>query len=476
MPRFSNYFSLSLSQHELDFVDVSNTYDTPVYVDPYAIETQDDVWAARASENIRTFFSEVLEAIRSKDQIRAINLMSHLTEPKETYLGVSKGSPQGRGVGPGQARQLIYAISSSKAYKTGLLSDLSEMALYVEGVDRDKISDLTTNIIRDLLVEYTQQQCELYGIETERYPGPPFWDVNRKNWVARAVQLPRIGSDPILLVPKYIVRRSLSINSQDFYNRQITDFLISENLKANSALVQTVKGEPKVYKNAVRDENPKSKSYIADMVIAHPELLELYKQIAKKYAALVNFDDDEGAPTLTAVCGNLAGLYEHIQAGPKSATDYHMLVLGSLTALFYPDLTQPRKEWEVNEGRKRVDIVFINSGTSGFFSQRRDDPKVNANLVIVECKNYSSDIANEELDQLLGRFDDNRGKLGIIACRSVDDQKTLAKRCRDASARSRGYIVVLTDEDIIGMLVAKSQLEDEFIEGLLHRKYRELLA
>jgi hypothetical protein len=476
MPRFSEHFNLGLSQHELDFVDVSNTYDTPVYVDPYAIEIQDDIWAASASENIRTFFTEVLAAIRDNDRLRAIGLMSHLTEPKETYLGVSRGNPQGRGVGPGQARQLIAAIAESKAYKSGLLSDLSEMALYVEGVDRDKISDLTTNIIRDLLVEYTQQQCELYGVETERYVGPASWDRLRKNWVARAVQLPYIGADPVLLVPKYIVRRSLAINSQEFYNKQITDFLISENLKANSALVQTVKGEPKVYKNAVRDQNPKSKSYVTDMVLAHPELLALYKEIAKKQRALVTFDDDDAIPTITAVCAQLAEAFKNVPTGTKDASDYHTLVLGSLTALFYPYLTQPRKEWPVSDGRKRIDVVFINSADTGFFAQRRNDAKVNANIVIVECKNYATDISNQELDQLLGRFDDNRGKLGIITCRSIDDEKTLAKRCRDASSRSRGYIIVLTDDDLVEMLRAKSRLEDERIEHLLHSKYQELLA
>src|SRR5438045_9429448 len=99
MPRFSEYFSLGLTQHQLDFVDVNNEHDTPVYVDPYAIEVRDDIWAARASEHIRVFFKEVLDAIRAEDFDRAIGLMSHLTEPKETYLGVSKKDPKGRGVG-----------------------------------------------------------------------------------------------------------------------------------------------------------------------------------------------------------------------------------------------------------------------------------------------------------------------------------------------------------------------------------------
>lgn len=473
MPRFSEYFGLDRSQAELDFVDVSNEFDTPVYVDPYAIEIQDDIWAARASEYIRVFFKEVLGALKDGDPERAKGLMSHLHEPEETFLGVSQFDPRGRGVGKGQAGQLIAAILASKAYATELLTDLSEMALYVDGIDRDKISDLTTNIIRDLLVDYTGQQCDLYDIEMKRYSGPPIWDPELKNWRSKHVLLPYIEDKPVLLVPKYVVRRKLSLDSQEFYNKQITDFLVAENLRASSSLVQTIKGRPKVFKGDVRERYPKSKAFIAETVKAHPDLLDMYKEIARRHPSLVTFDEE--GPSLTAVCASLAGLFADIPAGVKHAGDYHKLVMGALTALFYPSLIQPHKEWEIHDGRKRVDIVFTNSADRGFFSQRRNDHKVNANTVIVECKNYSDDLANQEIDQLLGRFDDNRGKLGIITCRSVDDVGALERRCRDAASRSQGYIIFLTDEEIIAMLRAKSQLNDDIIENLLHRKYRDLL-
>lgn len=149
--------------------------------------------------------------------------------------------------------------------------------------------------------------------------------------------------------------------------------------------------------------------------------------------------------------------------------------MGALTALFYPDLIQPRKEWEVHDGRKRIDIVYTNSADSGFFSQRRDNPKTLANTVIVECKNYTDDIANDELDQLLGRFDDNRGKFGLILCRSIDDIKTVNKRCIDISSRGRGYIVVLTDNDLVHMLDAKSTDDYQSVQSLLYEKFRILL-
>ena len=110
MPKFSEYFDLRLTQRQLDFVDVSNEYDTRVYVDPYAIEIQDDVWAADASDYIRTFFLELLNSLRARNDSRATNLMSNMHEPKETFLGVSHGRPKGRGVGAVQAGQLIKSI------------------------------------------------------------------------------------------------------------------------------------------------------------------------------------------------------------------------------------------------------------------------------------------------------------------------------------------------------------------------------
>lgn len=475
MPKFSQYFKLGLSQRELDFVDITTDRDTPVYVDPYAIEIRDDLWANTASEHIRTFFIEVLAALRSGDDARAQNLMSHFQEPNETCLGVSRGEPAGRGVGNIQSGQLIRAIKKSSAYATGLLSDLSEMSLYVERMDRDKISDLTTNIIRFLLAQYTKEQCEIYGIPMQQYVGPAGWSVDRLNWESRYLQLPYIEGKALLLVPKYIVRRRLSLDSQEFYNKQITDFLVAEHLKANSSLVHSIKGGKvkKVFKRDVRADKPKSKSLIADIVQKNPSLLVLFKEIAKKRGAEAIFGDSE--PSLQVVCEAISASLHDTPPGREDAEKYHRLVLAALTVLFYPSLIHPHKEWDIHDGRKRVDIVYTNAANEGFFAHRRDAANTAATVVVVECKNYSSDIGNAELDQLAGRFDDNRGRFGIIACRNVEDEQLLLRRCRDIAVRGLGFVICLTDADLVQMLAHKSQLDDEAIEHRLHSKFRALL-
>lgn len=473
LARFSQYFRLNASQHELDFVDIDPAEDLSVYVDPYAIEVQDDLWSANASEHLRIFFKEVLNALKDGDRQRAKDLMSKLQEPRETYLGVSSGKPQGRGVGRHQSEQLIGALENSEAYKSGLLQDLSELALYIENFDRDKVSDLTTNIIRGCLVEYTRQQCNIYGIELKEYNGPPIFDINRKNWVAKFVNLPFVGENPVLLVPKHIVRRGLVINSQEFYNKQITDYLVAENLRAMSSLVRVVKGKSKVTKGDVREANPKSKEMIAKFAADHPDILLLYKSLASQSSVLKQFHDDD--PTPSVVCAELAEALPKIPPGRNFASEYERLALGCLVALFHPDLRQPETQWKINDGRKRIDFVFTNAAKDGFFAARRDNQRENAQLVIVECKNYSDDLVNPELDQLLARFDERRGKFGIIVCRDVDKPKLLNARLLDAAKSNQGYVIVLTDSDIIGALKAKARLEDHLIEEMLFAKYRELL-
>jgi len=264
------------------------------------------------------------------------------------------------------ARAEDWLWSSVRAHLAGRDDGVVKVAPLLERIgDRDKISDLTTNIIRFLLIQYTQQQCEILGIPIRAYSGPPGWDKARRNWLSKIVDLPFIGESPVILIPKYVVRRKLSLDSQEFYNKQITDFLVSENLRANSSLVQTIKGQQKVFKSDVRKENPKTKNYVAEMVVAHPELLEIYKKIAKRQKTITNFNDTD--PSINAVCSALADIFANIPAGTQHAEDYHLLAMGTLTAIFYPDLIMPHKEWEIHGGRKRIDLVYTNAADTGFF-------------------------------------------------------------------------------------------------------------
>lgn len=471
---FCEHFGLRFTQAEVDFVDVDLETDTPLYVCPYAIEIRDDEWSGQCGDLIRSFFAELLAQLRDDNILRVSHLLAHLHEPNETRLGQSIGRSQGRGVGEDKSHLLARALRNSRAYNTGLLSDLSEAALFIPGVGRDTISDLTTNIIRGKLAEYTAEQCELHGIPVREVRSiGPAWNPVRRNWEAISFRLPIYGGRPILLVPKSIVRRKMSIDTQEFYNHHMLNFLQSEYLRAGGALVEVlVNGNRRVTKKSVKAVHPLEKDGLAEFVQEHPEVLESYKHLKGAKGPLepgdldANFREDLFAEVLIE-------RLRQIPTGSDDATTYHHFSIGVCTFLFHPDLIAPVKEYEQHNGRKRVDIVFTNAATEGFFHRRMAAPQTRSISVFVECKNYTREIANPELDQLSGRFNIRRGFFGILLCRTMENRDRIFEGCRDTVVDGRGYMLPLEDRDIITLLgfVRDGHREriDGYLEGLLDR-------
>ena len=63
---------------------------------------------------------------------------------------------KGRAVGSHLAEELWRALSRSQAVKTGLVKDLEDTVLLVEGIGPDNISDITINIILKPLAQLTK--------------------------------------------------------------------------------------------------------------------------------------------------------------------------------------------------------------------------------------------------------------------------------------------------------------------------------
>jgi len=463
MQTFSKAFGINKTQAELDFVDVPLNSDTPLFIDPYAISQRRDVWSLSCHEIIKYFFQLIIESIRAGNYDKAKELLLHLKEPNETRLGFSKNRPQGAGIGHFQAEQLYMKISESSAIKTGFLSSLEECELMIEGISRDKISDLTTNIIRKKLEEYTIEQCKLYDISLHEVALPPYFSANENSWVSEYYHLPMFRNKPILLVPKFIARYSLDYDSSDYYNNYIINFLQAENLSAGSSLVRTLKnGARVVYKKDIKARHPFAKEFLFEFSKRNPKVLEKYRaalSVLEKNHTEIN----EGSEEEQLLAESLLLALNNISPGSKDASSYHNLMLGILEFLFYPYLIYPKKEKEIHEGRKRIDIAMENGAKSGIFRRLHEIRKIHCPFISIECKNYKTDVANPEIDQLSGRFSRDRGFVGILCCRSFEDENLFLKRCVDTFKDGRGLIVHLDDNRIKEILVLiKNNKRDQF--------------
>lgn len=242
MTTFSQHYNLNLSQHEIDFVDIDTEKDFPLFIDPYALSIGEDAWSHECNLYIVSFFQTAIDYIKNGEEREARQLLNNLNEPNETCLGLSKLHPKGHGVSGKQALDIYNKLSASHATKSGILSELADCDLFIEGISCDKISDITTNIIRKLLIEYTQKQCELHNIKLpNEVASGRLWDIDKKIWRQDYVYLPIINNKKVILVPKSIVRFKPSLDSRQYYNHFVLNFLQQENLNSNSNLVHILK-------------------------------------------------------------------------------------------------------------------------------------------------------------------------------------------------------------------------------------------
>jgi hypothetical protein len=322
----------------------------------------------------------------------------------------------------------------------------------IEGIGRDKISDLTTNVIRSHLVAYTREQCQLHGIECQRVPLAPQFDPHRLAWIPGYAELPVFRERPIVLVPKAFVRRDPAYEHRRYYRHHVLEFLREDALSAGSALVRSLKnGKKVVYVGDLEREFPCTKEFLFRFSREHQEVLHEYRDslVAMEAGDRTSDVDPEDDPIIARALSEALGA---IEPGSERAGDYHRLMVGVVEFLFFPHLLYPRKELEIHQGRKRIDIVMENGAKEGVFNVLPVIRRLPCAYVMFECKNYVTEVGNPEIDQLAGRFSVQRGQAGILCCRRFEDRTRFVERCRDTFRDGRGLILPLEDDRVRRLL------------------------
>jgi hypothetical protein len=471
--RVSDAYNLGLSQAQLDFVNVDTRDDSPLFLDPRSLLLYQDEWGERCVSLLQDFFGEVLRLLAIGPQAPSA-ILGQLHEPNETRLGFSSGRAQGRAIGADLAERLGDALSSSQAVQTGLLQDLEDTILLIPGIGPDLISDITTCVIRGPLIEYTQAMAAEYGMEVVlTHPGP-IWDPDTKSWQVVRAEVLKSDRRPLLLVPKAIVRRRLDFDPDEYWDDVIYPFLRDEEIAAGSSLVEVLQsGDPRVTKKAIEKKYGRGKGTNSAITLRAPQLLDAYRRMKEIVPAPLSHDDLAYAEAQeTPDWDALLDAVVTTPTGTADADRYHLAVKGLLSATFYPGLINGRKEVRIHEGRKRIDIAYTNAAKSGFFFWL--GLHFPAATVYVECKNYASDLANPELDQIGGRFGPTRGMFGFLVCRAFDDKAEFIKRCRDTALDHRGFIVVLDDDDLRIITELCRDKDDGGLMDFLTARFNEL--
>ncbi|MFG6502504.1 hypothetical protein [Microbacterium sp. P05] len=459
------------------------TGDTKVFVDPHAFTTMESDWARECVSLLQDFYGEVLAAVRASDRQRGMYLLGRLGESNEAHLGLSSAQARGSGVATGLATDIYDALGLSTAVISGILSEVQETVLFVEGIGHDRVSDMTINIIRRQLIRFTQDVCNFYGIPmVQQLDSGWMWDRHTQTWVTEHVELP-MPNGKLLLVPLAVARKTPTFDPGDYLSHFVLPYLQEVELdSAHSTLVRRRtsrrhRGEKYVTKKSILERDPKPrKHWNNEATDQKPELLEDYRQAKAGVTEPPGHDDVASAigtppPDWDALLAAVLA----VPPGREYADDYHRAVQHLLNALFYPWLDMPKRESKIHGGRKRIDIVYVNLAQHGFFQWLHTAGGVPAGQVVIECKNYSKALKNEEFDQLTGRFSPFRGQFGFLCYRGdADDKATVIARCRDAALDHRGFVIALDDHDLVTLVEARKAEGPQLFEYLLDR-FQELI-
>lgn len=472
--KISDYFKLKKNV-DFDFVDIYAYQDIPLFLDPFGISAMGTKWAKKCENEIATYFQYLIDCIKAKDKKNTKRLLNALHEVNEIGLGYSQGIPKGRGIGTEQAKQIQQSFETSEAAISGDIKDIADCAILIPGISRDKISDITANILKKSLVEFTQKECKKHRIPTKRVPVNNAFDFETFNFTSYFTDLPVIDNRPIILLPISSVRQDPELSKAKYYRNFVLEFLKAEHQHAGDSLSSVLKnGQVVVRIKDLQEKYPMNVDFLYNFSKNHPNILEKYKEELRRTA--IKKGKAQLKPKRKVLnYTERKRILDSIKPGAKQASDFHKIAYDSLIHILSRRVGNPWMEKDVNEGRKRIDIVFDNKDRNGFIHNLNTVHKIKCPKIIIECKNYGKEIGNPEVDQINGRLNDKRGRFGIIICRSIENKERLLSRCKDLLNDNNNYVIVIDDNELINLLKFRDNNDEEKIDSLFENKIDELI-
>lgn len=233
MPTITTHYGIT---GPVPFVDVEVMADNRLYVDPHAIRLRGapQPFASEALECMDTFTQEIFKSIiegTEASQGGGKKLLQRFVEPWETRLGMSAKGFHGHGGAEIVGNWIWDALNDDveALVRVGVLKQIEDLPLFVEGVDRDITSDITTRIIFGQLARFTELMIETYpqfnsaGHTVQKY-SKQIWNPAIGDWDRANMTLPVVDGKPLVLVPREWVRPTLLMSATRYYETSVLSF------------------------------------------------------------------------------------------------------------------------------------------------------------------------------------------------------------------------------------------------------------
>ncbi len=281
--------------------DVSLISDLPLFIDPFLLFNSSKPEYQALHESILKYLTflrdKSSEGPLSDGLLRAWFCFK---EVKENWFGFTILGNGGRGLGMEFARSLNGSLTTLFADTDMPIAEshhMEKVSLIQDGVGRDSISDFTTNLIKEFLLEYSQTFA-LTHVPAKKRKNFTIrrvsFNYDTESWIDRSYTLPAKDGKFVLLTPEDMLTGDETwINRQDLLNhfstvpRAITDAALRE--QVSNYFNRQLRSRPR----PSRPPTQKEKKAAAGATIAQfPELLDFYialKEMAGDQAANVSY-------------------------------------------------------------------------------------------------------------------------------------------------------------------------------------------
>ncbi|MDD3229737.1 MAG: hypothetical protein PHE09_11030 [Oscillospiraceae bacterium] len=302
---FSEYFEVeSTLLHQYGAIDISLICDMPLFIDPMLIFNSDRTEYKQVHENIIKYLHFLATKANRGLQKNEIRAWFKFSEVKNNWLGYSLVGNGGLALGDEYAQFLYdnigFAISTNNISQS---THIEKIMLLYQGSGKDKISDLTVNLIKEFLLEFTQTFAVDHikpELRKNLYVERAYFNYETESFVSKEYMLPYFinskgQEEYVLLTPIDILREDEpSINRLDFYNSQerVRASIENDILRAyvNNYIfeaIQKYEEQQRRNKRPVRERSISKieKDAFAELTREYPELYDYYIRLRESDTA-----------------------------------------------------------------------------------------------------------------------------------------------------------------------------------------------
>jgi len=212
---FSDYFHVSPQVLEAyGAFDISVVSDLPLFIDPFLLFNSPKPEYQELHEGIIRYLRFLREEASPRLDPGLVKAWYRFKEVKQNWLGFSVFGNGGSALGQDFATTLRDSLGTildnfgDEEITRG--SHLEKLCLIKPGVGRDRISDFTTNLIKDYLLQYTQEfartnihpdQCRDFAVTRSRF------NYATRSWETRSYYLPELRNDFVVLTPSDLLTK-----------------------------------------------------------------------------------------------------------------------------------------------------------------------------------------------------------------------------------------------------------------------------